>query len=66
MRVPWPAFEQEHGGPDSTRQEGPHAHSIMLSPDSKLALAADLWGVHARAQVILVDSDGRFLNIDGP
>jgi len=29
-------------GPDSTRQSGPHAHSIVMDPDEKFALAVDL------------------------
>jgi 6-phosphogluconolactonase len=37
------AFIQHTGsGADPTRQEGPHAHSIDLSPDQKFALANDL------------------------
>ena len=38
------AFVQHHGGsgvvPD--RQEGPHAHSVTLSPDNRFVFAADL------------------------
>lgn len=29
-------------GPNAERQEGPHAHSINLSPDNRFAVAADL------------------------
>jgi len=37
------AFVQHHGhGVNPKRQEGPHAHSIALSPDNRFALAADL------------------------
>jgi 6-phosphogluconolactonase len=37
------AFVQHQGhGVNPQRQEGPHAHSIALSPDNRFALAADL------------------------
>jgi 6-phosphogluconolactonase len=37
------AFVQHTGhGPDPSRQEGPHAHSIDLSPDNRFAFADDL------------------------
>jgi len=37
------AFIQHQGhGVNPERQEGPHAHSIALSPDNRFALAADL------------------------
>ncbi|HEX2972738.1 MAG TPA: lactonase family protein [Tepidisphaeraceae bacterium] len=37
------AFIQHQGsGPNPKRQEGPHAHSINLSPDGRYAFAADL------------------------
>jgi 6-phosphogluconolactonase len=37
------AFVQHHGhGVNHERQEGPHAHSIEVSPDNRFALAADL------------------------
>jgi len=37
------AFVQHHGSSvNRERQEGPHAHSIELSPDNRFALAADL------------------------
>ena len=37
------AFVQHTGhGPDAERQEGPHAHSIDLSPDNRLVLVDDL------------------------
>jgi 6-phosphogluconolactonase len=29
-------------GPNTARQEGPHAHSVTLSPDNRFALVADL------------------------
>jgi 6-phosphogluconolactonase len=29
-------------GPDSERQEGPHAHEIQVTPDNRFAIAADL------------------------
>ena len=37
------AFVQHHGhGADPKRQEGPHAHSIDLSPDNRFAFVDDL------------------------
>lgn len=30
------------GGPNTGRQEGPHAHSVTISPDGRFAYAADL------------------------
>ena len=37
------AHVQHYGsGPNKQRQEGPHAHSVMLSPDNQFALVADL------------------------
>jgi 6-phosphogluconolactonase len=34
---------QHHGsGPNPERQEGPHAHSTILSPDNRFAIVADL------------------------
>jgi 6-phosphogluconolactonase len=37
------ALVQPHGkGHDPERQEGPHAHSINLSPDNRFAIATDL------------------------
>lgn len=37
------AFDQHQGhGVNPQRQQGPHAHSIALSPDNRFALAADL------------------------
>lgn len=37
------AFVEHHGsGVNHERQEGPHAHSIEVSPDDRFALAADL------------------------
>jgi len=36
-------FVQHTGsGPNPARQEGPHAHSVTLTPDNKFALVADL------------------------
>jgi 6-phosphogluconolactonase len=36
-------FHQHEGsGPDPRRQQGPHAHSVTISPDNRFALAADL------------------------
>jgi 6-phosphogluconolactonase len=34
--------QHEGSGPDPKRQEGPHAHSINVTPDNRFALAADL------------------------
>jgi len=37
------AFVRHHGASiDPQRQEGPHAHSVYLSPDNRFALCADL------------------------
>ena len=37
------SFIQHTGkGPNKSRQEGPHAHGVYLSPDEKFALVADL------------------------
>lgn len=37
------SFVQHHGSSvDTARQEGPHAHSIVISPDNRFAFAADL------------------------
>ena len=36
-------FVQHQGfGPNERRQQGPHAHSVTLSPDNRFALVADL------------------------
>ncbi|MGQ9662795.1 MAG: lactonase family protein [Kiritimatiellia bacterium] len=36
-------FHQYHGrGPNSRRQEKPHAHSVSISPDNRIAVVADL------------------------
>ena len=36
-------FDQHSGkGPNAERQEGPHAHCAMISPDNKFAIVADL------------------------
>ncbi len=34
--------QHEGSGPDPARQEGPHAHCIVLAPDDRFALACDL------------------------
>lgn len=34
--------QHEGSGPNPKRQEGPHAHSINVTPDNRFALAADL------------------------
>ncbi|MEU6127982.1 lactonase family protein [Saccharopolyspora sp. NPDC047091] len=36
------AVDHSGQGPDKDRQEGPHAHQIVPSPDGRFALAADL------------------------
>lgn len=35
-------FQHEGSGADPARQSGPHAHSIVISPDNRFALSADL------------------------
>jgi 6-phosphogluconolactonase len=36
-------FVQHHGtGPNAARQEGPHAHSSIFTPDNRFAIVADL------------------------
>jgi len=35
-------FQHEGSGPHERRQTGPHAHSVILTPDGRLALAPDL------------------------
>ncbi len=41
--APASSFIQHVGkGPHASRQEGPHAHGVYLSPDEKFALVADL------------------------
>ena len=36
-------FVEHHGhGPNAARQEGPHAHSSILTPDNRYAIVADL------------------------
>lgn len=36
-------FHQHHGeGPNTTRQEGPHAHSATFTPDNRFIIVADL------------------------
>ena len=34
--------QHEGTGPDTARQEGPHAHCIVISPDDRFAFSADL------------------------
>jgi len=34
--------QHEGSGPDGTRQQGPHAHCIVLAPDERFAFSADL------------------------
>jgi 6-phosphogluconolactonase len=35
-------LQHEGAGPNAQRQEGPHAHSVTVSPDNRFAIAADL------------------------
>ena len=61
------SFVQHHGGsgviPD--RQEGPHAHSVMLSPDNRYVFAADLG--QDRIRVSRLDTEnGSLLPADPP
>jgi 6-phosphogluconolactonase len=61
------SFVQHHGGsgvvPD--RQEGPHAHSVMLSPDNSFVFAADLG--QDRIRVSRLDAEnGSLLPADPP
>ena len=57
-------IRHEGSGPDSTRQEGPHAHSIVLSPDKTLALSADL-GID-KVMVYKVENRGMLMPADPP
>ena len=56
---------QHHGkGDDPRRQEAPHAHSIIPSPDGRFALAADL-GTN-RIYVYRLDDSGTLIPNDPP
>ena len=45
--APASSFHQHVGtGPNASRQEGPHAHGVYLSPQEKFALVADLGTDH--------------------
>lgn len=46
----------EGRGPNAARQQGPHAHAIILSPDERFAIAADL-GID-RLRVYRYDAQG--------
>ncbi|MCA6078904.1 lactonase family protein [Fulvivirga sedimenti] len=48
--------QHEGSGPNASRQEGPHAHSIILDPAERYALAADL-GTD-KIMIYAVGSDG--------
>jgi 6-phosphogluconolactonase len=49
-------FVQHHGkGPNEARQEGPHAHSSIFTPDNRFAIIADL-GID---QLCIYDFDAR-------
>jgi 6-phosphogluconolactonase len=57
---------QHHGSSvDPTRQEGPHVHSITLSPDNRFTLVADL-GLDRIIVYRLDPSAGRLLPNDPP
>jgi len=68
---PASAFVQHHGSSvNHERQEGPHAHSIEVSPDNRFALAADLGLDHLLvyrfdpAKGTLMPNDPPFAQID--
>lgn len=68
---PASAFVQHHGSSvNHERQEGPHAHSIEVSPDNRFALAADLGLDHLlvyrfdAAKGTLTPNDPPFAQID--
>ena len=42
LEAPSAVRAHEGSGPDSRRQEGPHAHGLALAPDERFALVADL------------------------
>jgi 6-phosphogluconolactonase len=46
-------------GPDAARQEGPHAHSVLVAPGDRFAVAADL-GID-RLVIYRLDLEGRRL-----
>ncbi|SRR5579883_891177 len=60
------SFIQDKGtGPDKSRQEGPHAHSVVVSPDNKFLLGADLGLDHVN--VFRIDtSTGKIAPNDPP
>lgn len=59
------AFDQHTGtGADKKRQEGPHAHAAIFSPDGRFALSADL-GVD-RIYVYRIDAAGKTLAAAAP
>jgi 6-phosphogluconolactonase len=53
-------FQHEGSGPNKGRQEGPHGHCGMFTPDSKTALVADL-GLD-RVKVFTLDASGKASN----
>jgi 6-phosphogluconolactonase len=57
-------IQHEGHGPDSSRQEGPHAHSIVLSPDKSIALSADL-GID-KVMIYDVQERGMLMPADPP
>lgn len=57
---------QHHGaGPVADRQEGPHAHSVTLSPDNRFAFVADL-GIDRLMAYRLDTEGGRMVPHDQP
>jgi 6-phosphogluconolactonase len=55
-------FVQHYGkGPNEARQEGPHAHSSIFTPDNRFAIIADL-GIDQLAIYQLDTSKGRLLS----
>jgi 6-phosphogluconolactonase len=59
-------FKQHQGfGPNERRQQGPHAHSVTLSPDNRFAFVADL-GID-RMMIYQLDLDkGKLIPNDPP
>ncbi len=55
-------FVQHQGkGPNTTRQEGPHAHSSIFTPDNRFAIIADL-GIDQLVMYQLDSSTGKLLS----
>jgi 6-phosphogluconolactonase len=59
------AFDQHEGtGPNKTRQEGPHAHSVNMDPTNRFAIVCDL-GLD-KVFVYRLNSDGTLTPNDPP